>query len=252
MKELPKKTTGKCLQHECRTTNFQVTAADDQWFTITPEFNIEYEDSVIRAQKQAEQAIQGCEPDNTLSPLERLEHLALCMERKANTTIETTQEEIKFQIGLRGKIGDKLLSYACSGTDVNTTEPLREDSISLIKGMQSTAKVLFESSNSAVILVNYFILESQCEEVSKIARKDWQGKRVVTSSQRDRKPVNQLLHRIMSLVNNYGIPLKSTFIDPLLQLRSFDSMSSVQPQCAVDAVGESHCQENKSVLSLDP
>ncbi|CAB9517280.1 prolyl 4-hydroxylase [Seminavis robusta] len=171
----------------CRKRHFQISAEEDQVFTITPDFQIEVSNNKSRAKEKAKDVLRQCRElsdflgklKTTFNPSERLDQLADCISQNVHSAIYETQEEIDFQSELRLKMGSKLQNYACQDTTFWETEPLDVQVWNPINpnlmwdDLSHTTRVLLQADTTMIATIDNMVRPSDCEFVERVAQTTW-------------------------------------------------------------------------------
>ncbi|GKY93533.1 hypothetical protein MPSEU_000320700 [Mayamaea pseudoterrestris] len=190
VEELANAKTKKCLHKLCRKAYFTVSKHEDQVYIVNDRFLVDAQDSHTKATQQAKEALQKCQlqtnrkslvtasQDETLNPLD-LDQMYACLEASINETLTETQNDIDFQRSVRKDMARRLVPYTCGsglpGTReqiisttralVNTTFQFYDQEATPPYRVSSNVQVLFETPNSAILLVQDFWTAQECREL---------------------------------------------------------------------------------------
>ncbi|CAB9531105.1 prolyl 4-hydroxylase [Seminavis robusta] len=203
-------------QGRCRKRFFQISAEEDQVFTITPDFQIEVSNNKSRAREKAKDTLRQCRELSdflgkltaTFNPLERLDQVADCISQNVHSAIYETQEDIDFQSAIRQKMGSKLQNYACQDTTFWETEPLdvqvwNPGNPSLMwDDLSHTVRVLLQADTSMIATLDNMVRPSDCEFVERVAQTTWDSELPEVFWEARKQPeAIDLLSRIFAYVN---------------------------------------------------
>ncbi|KAL3927851.1 MAG: hypothetical protein SGBAC_012905 [Bacillariaceae sp.] len=125
VREVPAVSTGLCKSEDqtCRSTFFTVSPGDEQTFTITKEFVINFVDDKVKAEEQASQIVQECKTrattklvgaaGNAAKTQEAMDDLVECVEGGVASSLAKANEELSFQASIRKGMAEQMENYTC-------------------------------------------------------------------------------------------------------------------------------------------
>lgn len=196
VQELPSNKTGLCRSSgqsdDCLKIYFTVNNNEDQWFTITKDFeDVIVSDNKSRAMEKAKEALDDCNnmiENKDATTEERIDQLTLCLQQKILNKIDETNQEIEFQATIRKNMSNRLKQYICHNNNQHirlpvtlknattsesvrnvswTYEPSKSDKKKLKTLIQTThpIQILFESDYSSIRLVKKFTNKEECNHL---------------------------------------------------------------------------------------
>jgi hypothetical protein len=179
VREVPVTSTGACKSENqvCRSTSFVVSPGDEQTFTITKEFVIDFVDDKVKAEVQATEIVQICQEkakaklaaadDDTTMIHSAMNDLVACVELGVTEALTKANEELAFQSQLRKGMASQMENYTCVDLSLDTT-PSLEDKIwnSAKDGKGRKVRVLLDRPASRIHVIENFISEEECKAMS--------------------------------------------------------------------------------------
>jgi hypothetical protein len=172
IREIPSKKTGQCLFDQCRKTRFKVNDQENQEFVINETFKVIHNDDRQRAYSQANELFEKCKLkiDPKMDPMESIDTISQCMERKVKETLAETEEERTFQSTLRQQMAKDLVPFACG--DVNFTDSREVSNATWTYRVPSTGEVeeynmniLHDRPTSDIFKIDNFITPEYCDAI---------------------------------------------------------------------------------------
>jgi len=182
IRELPSKRTGFCESEGqiCRNGYFVVSENAEQVITVREGIDIEFLDDQIRAKMKASSIVGTCQANakirlqragnDTAAIHNSIDYLAKCVEGEVTETLSKSNEELNFQAKIRTDMAALMENYTCSDTDLDTTEPLRNEHWHSPRDRRyRDVKVLLDRPASKIMFVEDFISEAECNAMTKAA-----------------------------------------------------------------------------------
>lgn len=165
-------------QPECQHTWITVSSNGDQVARLNREFDIEFVDSGIKAQRKAEQLVENCKTladnkDNvTYSSVAVIDDLISCIQTSLSESLEEAEEELGFHASVRRDIADRMEDYACNDPYLETTPDIDVKEWSDPKeeqGLTRSVHVKHDRPSSKIHVIENFISPDECEAVENTA-----------------------------------------------------------------------------------
>jgi hypothetical protein len=179
VREVPAISTGACKSEDqvCRSTSFVVSPGEEQTFTITKDFVIDFIDDKVKAEVQATEIVQTCQKkakaklaaaDNDATMVHSaMDDLVACVEGGVAEALKKANEELAFQSLIRKGMANQMENYTCVDLSLNTT-PSLEDKIwkSDKDGKRRKVQVLLDRPASRIHVIENFISEEECKAMA--------------------------------------------------------------------------------------
>jgi len=170
----------------CRQQFLTVTENDDQMFRITEDFEIEYVDNKVKAQREAGDIISKCKSDaqaridaaasDKAAAMMAMDDLVKCVEGQVSDALERVNEEIAFQADVRRDIAGSLENYTCLDDGLNSTDDIDTETwkhYDRVDGKDKflTVHIKHERPASRIHVIENFIDDEECEAMEEAAQK---------------------------------------------------------------------------------
>lgn len=190
--------------------------------------------------------------------------MATCLEKQVNSTLETSQEEINFQAETRQEMGELLVGYACLDTELNTTVTVQNRTWTYKNPAQSTGagrlkhksvhrmKILFDSENSSVQLVENFVTPAECQAIQEasVPSKDDADKLLLPSTAKGSAEIKSVLAKISSLIeSSLGLEVDYDSRDTLLEVYTQQKSTDSEQQCTAESKESGACVSSDDAAS---
>jgi len=185
LREKPSAKTGLCKSEDqtCRNSFVKVSPNFDQVVTVREGFAVEFLDDKLRAKMEATSLVRACREkaktrlerteNNTMEIENSIDYLVECVEGQVSESLSKATEEINFQAKIRTNMAKLMENYTCFDTDLNTTEPLREEHWhSARDNRYREVQVLLDRPASKILYVENFISQKECDAMDIAAKKD--------------------------------------------------------------------------------
>lgn len=251
IREMPGK-SGKCAGDDdtCRVGYFAVNENDEQVIFVNKDFDIKHQDNVSIARESAEEIINECKSDALAKIKEGdsdavnvVDSISKCIQSSVAKEMESANEEIAFQAGIRKKMAEHFENYTCADFALPTSEPL-ESTKWYYKGKKRSVDILLDRPASRIHLVKDFINPEECEAMEKEAAKslhratvaDGKGGSEVSATrkamqagikipwrlEKDGNPLTTISRRVYDYTNHVlGMDIKENGQEDLMSIQYF-------------------------------
>lgn len=217
---------------------------------MNKDFDIKHQDNVSIARESAEGIINECKSD-ALDKIKEgdgdavnvVDSISKCIQSSVAKEMESANEEIAFQAGIRKKMAEHFENYTCADFDLPTSEPL-ESTKWYYKGKKRSVDILLDRPASRIHLVKDFINPEECEAMEKEAAKslhratvaDGKGGSEVSATrkamqagikipwklEKDGNPLTTISRRVYDYTNHVlGMDIKENGQEDLMSIQYF-------------------------------
>lgn len=183
VREVPAASTGACKSENqvCRSTSFVVSPGDEQTFTITKDFVIDFVDDKVKAEEEAASIVNHCQErakaklaaanmNDANQVQSAMDDLVACVEVGVAGSLAKANEELAFQSMLRKGMASEMENYTCADLTLDTTTPLEEEIWKSDKDKKRRKiRKLLDRPASRVHLIDDFISVEECKAMEMAA-----------------------------------------------------------------------------------